>query len=494
MFGAPNSFEEPSTPILLEESSRTLDLLFRLCYPVRDPKISDVGYALQVLDAADKYMMEHAAERMREVLLGLADKEPLRLWAAFYIRRLPEEALVATQLFVTKHLDDYVYELESVDARAYWALIRIIETEKKVGRGEESFKEAFEQRSSPLVGRSPAPGEKISTVTHRLFHRFTKGNMADADVVIRTSDGESFFVDKAILCRWSPVLMKRLAGASSVACSQGLDRREDGEVSGIKVLAVEEDSWVMGRVLRYIYPGENPRLETIDMLGPTLIAAVKYQMQDVVENLARGLLTMTVHPLTLYAVARACRLRTIAMEAARRFLSLERTCVGHVPKGLNLISAGAFYRLRHYHRQCTFAATLVLVDLRWLCVTWDKEGKNEWTWFRCAFCRKRKKTVILQGGTERQPSLWWYKRILQPMAEALNKSPCEESVRRCDARGGSEEWVEDGMCHRCRTGLERTNTSKGRIVSKDLDRFKAMVASRVQRAVGEISVSFDALT
>ncbi|KAI0730818.1 hypothetical protein C8Q76DRAFT_613974 [Earliella scabrosa] len=97
MFGAPNpsGHAVDNGSVLLTQSSRTLDKLFRLYYPVRDPDIPTLKDALCVFAAAEKYMVPYAVKRMPEVMLTFADREPLPMWATFYSLGMSSEALQA---------------------------------------------------------------------------------------------------------------------------------------------------------------------------------------------------------------------------------------------------------------------------------------------------------------------------------------------------------------------------------------------------------------
>ncbi|KAI0746918.1 hypothetical protein C8Q80DRAFT_806075 [Daedaleopsis nitida] len=487
MFGAPNPSAVPpdEIPVQLQERPCVFDRLFRICYPVPDPTISTIQDTLGILDAAEMYMMPYPAERMLRLLARLAQKEPLRLWAIFYSRGLPEEARRAALLLTAANKDDYVEELEIVDAGAYWALMRLFEGGRT---GEPPAKEVYERRTAPPTGCHPASdSEAASRITRRIFHSFTKRAMGGtADAVIRTCDGESFYVETAILGRWSPVLRNRLAETRRPEGSaRGEDDREYDE-DGMRIVSVEEDSWVMARLLRFIYPGKDPRLDSLDLMERTLLAAVKYKMTDIVESMSKKLLdSLDSDPLGVYALATACKLRTVAKAAALTCLSIELTCTGPIPMSFGLITAGNFHRLRHYHQRCAEAALSVLTDLRWFPVTPDHRSKEEWVWFGCTLCRKRSEPAVLSDGVERRPSLWWYRRVLQPMAQRLRTRPRREYVN----HGGKQEWPrasEDGMCRRC-SGV---TSAGGREVSMQLALFRELVILRVDRAVDAVALVY----
>ena len=110
----------------------------------------------------------------------------------------------------------------------------------------------------------------------------------------------------------------------------------------------------MARILRFIYPGGEPLLGSIDIIQPLLRAAVKYQMDDVVKKVSSALLQVETDPLRIYAVAKSCTCEDIASVAARRTLKFALgTYPRSLPSVLMMITAGDYHRLRRYHRRCS---------------------------------------------------------------------------------------------------------------------------------------------
>ena len=83
--------------IYLEEDSRTLALLFRLCYPVEPPELASLDDVYPVLAAATKYAMDGIVTISRKAWPTVAAKEPLRAFAIACRMHWTEEARIAAR-------------------------------------------------------------------------------------------------------------------------------------------------------------------------------------------------------------------------------------------------------------------------------------------------------------------------------------------------------------------------------------------------------------
>ncbi|PSR79237.1 hypothetical protein PHLCEN_2v7095 [Hermanssonia centrifuga] len=90
-------------PVLpLSEDSHTLETLFRLCYPVEHPQLTQLVEVHRVLEAARKYQMDAIADRVRVTWLALAEDDPLRAFALASTRYWGEEARIAARFALAK--------------------------------------------------------------------------------------------------------------------------------------------------------------------------------------------------------------------------------------------------------------------------------------------------------------------------------------------------------------------------------------------------------
>ncbi|KAG2345769.1 hypothetical protein BDR05DRAFT_960038 [Suillus weaverae] len=87
--------------IQVSESSRTLDMLLRFCYPaaVKDPSMEDMNDVEEVLEAAMKYGMEEVEERVRKAMVApsLLESKPMHILAIACRFGLEPEARTAAK-------------------------------------------------------------------------------------------------------------------------------------------------------------------------------------------------------------------------------------------------------------------------------------------------------------------------------------------------------------------------------------------------------------
>lgn len=71
-----------STPVIsITEKSTTIDFLLRLCYPTRNPPISDLSLLENVLEAAEKYQIEEAIHLTRDSVRKFVASHALDVYA-----------------------------------------------------------------------------------------------------------------------------------------------------------------------------------------------------------------------------------------------------------------------------------------------------------------------------------------------------------------------------------------------------------------------------
>ncbi|KAL1941186.1 hypothetical protein VTO73DRAFT_7398 [Trametes versicolor] len=116
------SSDAPLVP--MTESSRTLESLLRLCYPVPDPEFASIDDLKPVMVAARKYQMDYIMQVLTRRLLIFAEKTPLQAYAVALQFDLVDAAKAAGRL--TLRYDDpcpFTEELEVVPAAAYYRLL-----------------------------------------------------------------------------------------------------------------------------------------------------------------------------------------------------------------------------------------------------------------------------------------------------------------------------------------------------------------------------------
>ena len=105
---------------------QALDLILRLIYPFRSPKVDSLNLLVEGLIIADKYNIEGARDRLRESLHKFIKEEPLRAYAIASRFGFDEEMDIAAPLTTNINLpsltnlpDDFSY----VPAQAYHKLV-----------------------------------------------------------------------------------------------------------------------------------------------------------------------------------------------------------------------------------------------------------------------------------------------------------------------------------------------------------------------------------
>ncbi|OCH84626.1 hypothetical protein OBBRIDRAFT_798915 [Obba rivulosa] len=175
-----------------------------------------------------------------------------------------------------------------------------------------------------------------------------------ADVIFLSSNDVAFRVHKIILSLASEffALMFTLpqpASASARSSTSDIRDIERAELDGLPLLRVPETSLVLENLFRYCYPIDDPVLNSLGKIGTTLQAAIKYDLREATKLLKERLVALvTADPLRVYAIACRYSLEDVATVAADNVLR-SRTEVKYIGD-MDHITAGAYYRLLHYHR------------------------------------------------------------------------------------------------------------------------------------------------
>ncbi|KAI1795627.1 hypothetical protein LXA43DRAFT_856902, partial [Ganoderma leucocontextum] len=86
--------------VKLSEDAKTLENVFRLCYPVEHPTVTSLDDVHPILEAARKYDMACVAANLRCVITPFLSKEPLRVYAIAYMLQMEDVAGEAAGLFL----------------------------------------------------------------------------------------------------------------------------------------------------------------------------------------------------------------------------------------------------------------------------------------------------------------------------------------------------------------------------------------------------------
>ncbi|KAJ7441329.1 hypothetical protein B0H11DRAFT_2096543 [Mycena galericulata] len=180
---------------------------------------------------------------------------------------------------------------------------------------------------------------------------------ANADVILRSSEGADFYVQRGILALVSPVFCDMFTLPQPEASP------------GIPVIPVQEDAPLLDRALRFFYPGAQPVVATLDELrGIIEVLVEKYDVQCVVPAAKQRLETyMATQPLAVFAVAVTYEWKDVASKAARESLKLRlRVPDAEASPELKDISAATYHNLLHYHYSCGLTVKDVTEGLQWV--------------------------------------------------------------------------------------------------------------------------------
>ncbi|KAF7378367.1 BTB domain-containing protein [Mycena sanguinolenta] len=218
---------------------------------------------------------------------------------------------------------------------------------------------------------TPAANESVQRLSFPAFPFVdTPGR---TDIVLRTSDGVDFNIQRAILSLVSPVFETMFT----------LPQAEDPSAIS-PVIDVQEASPVLDRALRFFYPGTQLTVGSLDELQDVIQVLIsKYDMQCLAPSVQRHLERyLASQPLAVYVLAYMNGWEDLARAAAAETLKLPlRSSDDDTPRVLDLIPAGAYHKLLRYHHRCGAAAQKTTRDLSW--IPWP-DAPVEYRWFTCS--------------------------------------------------------------------------------------------------------------
>ncbi|EIN03887.1 hypothetical protein PUNSTDRAFT_109039 [Punctularia strigosozonata HHB-11173 SS5] len=291
-------------------------------------------------------------------------------------------------------------------------------------------------------------------------------NKPSADLILRTSDHVDFHVHKFILSEASPVFETMFSlPQPGEPCSSPSNRGQrsaepiQDHKDGRPVVAVPEDVRTLDLLLRIIYPYENPDLDDLDWITPTLSAAIKYDMAGAVKLLSQQLSGhATTSPLRVYACAVRHGMEGRAREAAVGCLRFTLLDLDVVPE-LADISAVAHHRLVRFILRCQKEMATLTTDLTWIPVGCPVVGefpshktliwwyaKLNPPWTRCLFCH-RQMDIITDNSRKHHNVCKWWMSFLDSVQAQLLKRPFGATI----LEGAFLEKPIQSMSDSCRT-------------------------------------------
>lgn len=329
-------------PIIdVQENSRTLDHLLRLCYPIPDPVIQAIGDIGDVLEAAMKYEMEQSITLMKKLLHKGSADQPLEVFAVACRLDMEEEAVAAARTWRTTmpYIPErpvgrngtvdwsrtvagqtYIEPMAQISAGAYFRLLRFIRTDE--------------------VPNFCNPGG-ISTDALPPLTKAIPTNLPDfdgePDIIIRSSDDVDFSAHKSIISFASSMLSNGIALPTTS--------------KSLPTVQVDEHSAVLNVAIQLCYPLEDPVLIDPNLAIQLLRYATAHKARRAKDYVRRHLNSLSgLHPLRMFFIAAAqgweAEARTAVLLALHS--NIEST---YVPE-MEQVSARVYRTFLKHHYEC----------------------------------------------------------------------------------------------------------------------------------------------
>ncbi|KAF9466145.1 hypothetical protein BDZ94DRAFT_1306522 [Collybia nuda] len=241
----------------------------------------------------------------------------------------------------------------------------------------------------------------------------------NADIVLRSSDGEDFFTRRILLSLSSDVFDSMFTLPQACKEPNGVEQQNDPPV-----IALTEEGNMVYQLLQWIDPRCTPSWELKDM-QLVLHAADKYNMQGVMHHIEKILTRCTEYvgadPVRIYAIAIRYGFRDLARAAAKESLRLtpeERT---NIPE-LVLISAEALQHLYIYYFACAKASHNLAADFLF---SWLGDARFVWG----PDSPKDHGTTCVRATRESREWQGWWVNYMALAAQELYKRPRGMTVK-----------------------------------------------------------------
>jgi len=252
---------------------------------------------------------------------------------------------------------------------------------------------------------------------------------ADAEVIVRSSDGVDLKLHKSILSVASP-FFSTLFSLPQPSIETSVTMTPPNEESSLPVIAVTEDARTLCGLFRLVYPIAEADLSTLPQVAAVFGAAKKYQLEQAFLNSQKQMLAYAEsHPLRTYMLGCFFKDAKITRAAARASRSLQ-TVVRYVDE-MDSVTASDFCRLLIYKEQ---NVQDLFKNFDWIprgipsvqandgtqpeTIAWNAEQKPNW--FRCESCSHTEED---KGGYWREDgkaSEWWEKYMARVATELQN--------------------------------------------------------------------------
>ncbi|KAJ3486053.1 hypothetical protein NLI96_g4516 [Meripilus lineatus] len=362
--------ESPSAhPIVdVSETSLVLESLLRLCYPVREPTISDASHVQDVLHAASKYEMEFLIPRMMNFLRTLVDSQPLQVFALacqYKEEQLASQAATRWRAVAknkSSHKGPRTPWSNTITAEAF------VNETKGITAGE-FFRLLRSTTKDGLVFCSSDKSTPQGDQTKESLK--TNLDCVNPDIVLQSTDGTSFPTSSALLSLVSSTLSSQVT-----ECLQ--ESKTSGTADTLPILNLPDSGKALESFLALCYANisgrEDPTNLTPHLTIPALTVAIKYACTGVL-NLAKRLMRSkeSVDPLDSYLTyarlgwSDECRRTAV-------FLSRQEVTDKYNPQ-MEHVSAEVYYNLLKFRHEYRAAVCIALPDTQQAFSRWTEASE-----------------------------------------------------------------------------------------------------------------------
>ena len=327
------------------EPSAVIDPLLRIIYPTQKPQFQDVRLIGRVLRAAMKYDIPFAEAHLRDCLNKVAKVSPFTTYAIACQLGLEPEAKVAAISASKKGGISWVKENAHITAGSFYRLTRFLSSTPKLQAPLLSMKVFI----NPPITKSKK--QQHLSLSDRSTHRppIVSADFLGQfppDIILRSSDNNSFPVHKVFISMVSPVLKDLFA-----------DVQQDE--NSLPSVSISELGGTLANLIRLCYPMCMGRLDIPDLDSLHDLARVinKYQLHAGLECVRGRILTLPelqTNPIRIYYASVQYGWHEEARVAASRFVlmsSPEDPSNVYAPE-MEQVSALAMHNLISYFNQC----------------------------------------------------------------------------------------------------------------------------------------------
>ncbi|RDB23799.1 hypothetical protein Hypma_008960 [Hypsizygus marmoreus] len=285
-------------------------------------------------------------------------------------------------------------------------------------------------------------------------------NDTGADIILRSNDGEDFYIRSALLTMASPFFARLLLSL----------RSHYRGPRGLPIIELAEDGESLQQLLLWCDPRAVPSWE-LDDIELALKSAEKYEMigtkRFIGEMLGKLKEYVETEPLKLFAIAVRHRIPDLALIAKE---TLHHPLDGreYVPQ-LGDISGAVLHRLQEYYFCCTRTAIEVVERLEW--------EQRPFIWFEGPLVPCLCEYEVGQNHARR--SKWWGD-YMQRAKTALRLRPRGRTVLNLPSEIAASALELATLCLYC-----------GGRAYADLQRFNVSFSNEVENAVDAVVCEFD---